>query len=145
LVVTFESTNSVADQQVYITKPQKEFPTAAFLSGILGSKVIAFFIRVFYDEVNDAFPQIKVGQLQSLPIPNLDPSDKADRARHDRMVSLVEAMLNAKRQLQTARTDRDRDHYESKCAALDSQIDTLVYELYELTPEEIAIVEGAAS
>ncbi len=28
------------------------------------------------------------------------------------------------------------------CATLDRQIDNLVYELYDLTPEEIAIVEG---
>lgn len=58
------------------------------------------------------------------------------------MVSLVEGMLDAKRKLPAARTGRDRDHYEAKCAALDRQIDNLVYELYELTPEEIAIVEG---
>jgi hypothetical protein len=32
---------------------------------------------------------------------------------------------------------------ESKCATLDRQIDSLVYELYDLTPEEIAIVEGS--
>jgi hypothetical protein len=30
-------------------------------------------------------------------------------------------------------------------AATDAQIDRLVSELYDLTPEEIAIVEGAAS
>jgi hypothetical protein len=30
-------------------------------------------------------------------------------------------------------------------APLDRQIDSLVYELYDLTPEEIAIVESAAS
>lgn len=31
-----------------------------------------------------------------------------------------------------------------KCATLDRQIDNLVYELYDLTAEEIAIVEGEA-
>jgi len=35
-------------------------------------------------------------------------------------------------------------YYESKCATFDRQIDSLVYELYELTPDEIAIVEGSA-
>ena len=58
------------------------------------------------------------------------------------MVSLVEAMLYAKQQLQTARSDRDKHFYENKCAALDRQIDELVYELYELTPDEIALVEA---
>jgi hypothetical protein len=38
--------------------------------------------------------------------------------------------------------ERDKTFYESKCATLDRQIDNLVYELYDLTPEEIAIVEG---
>ncbi|MFL6228983.1 MAG: hypothetical protein ACJ741_09400 [Pyrinomonadaceae bacterium] len=71
-------------------------------------------------------------------------SSESDSAYHYRMVSLVEAMLNAKRQLQTARTDRDRDHYESKCAALDRQIDELIDELYELTPEEVALVGASA-
>jgi hypothetical protein len=38
--------------------------------------------------------------------------------------------------------ERDRGHYEARRAALDRQIDNLVYELYGLTPAEIAIVEG---
>lgn len=51
-------------------------------------------------------------------------------------------MLEAKKQLASAKTERDKTFYESKCATLDRQIDNIVYELYELTPEEIAIVEG---
>ncbi len=51
-------------------------------------------------------------------------------------------MLEAKQELASARTEGDKTFYESKCATLDGQIDTLVYELYDLTPEEIAIVEG---
>ena len=58
------------------------------------------------------------------------------------MVSLVEQMLAAKKQLQLARSDKDKDFYTNKCAALDRQIDRLVYELYELTAEEIALVEA---
>lgn len=40
-----------------------------------------------------------------------------------------------------AKTDKDKIYYESKCAALDRQIDRLVYDLYGLTEEEIQIVE----
>jgi len=52
-------------------------------------------------------------------------------------------MLEAKKQLASARTERDQTFYENKCATLDRQIDNLVYELHELTPGEIAIVEGS--
>ena len=54
-------------------------------------------------------------------------------------------MLEAKQQLASARTERDQTFYESKCATLDRQIDNLVYELYDLRPEEIAIVESSGS
>ena len=60
------------------------------------------------------------------------------------MVALVEQMLEAKRLLQTARSDRDITFYQDRCAALDRQIDRLVYDLYRLTPEEIEIVKGRA-
>jgi hypothetical protein len=53
-------------------------------------------------------------------------------------------MLESKQQLASARTERDQTFYESKCATLDRQIDNLVYELYDLTPEEIAIVEESS-
>jgi len=59
------------------------------------------------------------------------------------MCALVEGTLAAKKQLQLARTDRDKDFYTNKCHALDRQIDALVYELYELTSKEIQIVESA--
>ena len=54
-------------------------------------------------------------------------------------------MLEARKQLAAARSEGDQNFYESKCATLDQQIDNLVYERYDLTPEEIAIVESAAS
>ena len=53
----------------------------------------------------------------------------------------IRAMLEAKRILAKARTDKDKTYYENRCAALDRQIDRLVYELYELTEDEIQIVE----
>jgi adenine-specific DNA-methyltransferase len=51
-------------------------------------------------------------------------------------------MLDAKLKLSGANTDKDKQFYERFCSSLDSNIDNLVYDLYELTDEEIAIVEG---
>lgn len=77
-----------------------------------------------------------------LPIRVINFSDDADRARHDRMVDLVTQMLKAKEQQGQARTDHHRNFYENKCAMLNRQIDTLVYELYDLSAEEIKILQG---
>jgi hypothetical protein len=96
------------------------------------------------DKVQGGFYRLKIIYIEQLPIRTITFSDKADRARRDRMVQLVNQMLEAKQQLASARTERDQTFYESKCATLDRQIDNLVYELYDLTPEEIAIVEEGA-
>ena len=64
-----------------------------------------------------------------------------DKAKHDRMVELVEQMLAAKKQLAAAQSDKDKDFYTNRCDGLDRQIDALVYDLYGLTADEIQIVE----
>ena len=50
-------------------------------------------------------------------------------------------MLEAKKQLAEAQTDKDKSYYENKCSTLDRQIDQLVYGLYGLTQEEIEIIK----
>ena len=59
------------------------------------------------------------------------------------MARVAVQVLGAKKQLAAVRSDGDKNFYESKCATLDRQIDNLVYELYDLTDDEIVIVEGS--
>ena len=58
------------------------------------------------------------------------------------MVQLVEQMLTLHKQLAEARTSHDTTSIQRQIDATDRQIDRLVYELYWLTEEEIAVVEG---
>jgi hypothetical protein len=89
-----------------------------------------------------AFTKFRTNQLARLPIRTIDFENRQDKERHDKLVGLVEQMLDAKLKLSGANTDKDKQFYERFCSSLDSQIDNLVYKLYELTDEEIAIVEG---
>ncbi|MEI8306316.1 MAG: TaqI-like C-terminal specificity domain-containing protein [Chloroflexales bacterium] len=139
LVVTVEETDTVADQQVYITLPKVPVPSAAYLAGILGSRLMSFYIRNYYDETNDAFPQIKVGQLQSLPIP--DPTTQV--GLHNQMADLVGRIIDLNKNLPTAQNAHDKTSIQRHITATDAQIDTLVYALYGLSAAEIAIVEAA--
>jgi len=68
--------------------------------------------------------------------------DPADNARHDRMVALVTQMLDLNKKLQDARLKQEKTQLSRQIAATDGAIDKLGYELYGLTEEEIAIVEG---
>ncbi|MGD8719317.1 MAG: hypothetical protein PVH29_10905 [Candidatus Zixiibacteriota bacterium] len=44
-----------------------------------------------------------------------------------------------------AKSDADKQRLQRAVAATDRKIDTLVYELYGLTDEEIMIVEGSGA
>ena len=65
--------------------------------------------------------------IEQLPIASASPEQKNTVER------LVDQILSAK-----------KPNPEADVSALERQIDELVYGLYDLTPEEIQIVEGAA-
>jgi hypothetical protein len=117
-----------------------------YLLGVLNSRLFWFAIS------NISIPfGIRAGEyryrliyqyMEKVPIRVINFTDKSDKAAHDRMVKLVEQMLELHKKLAIARTPQEKTAFERQIAATDTQIDALVYALYWLTAEEIAIVEG---
>ena len=62
-------------------------------------------------------------------------------AHHKKMVALIERMLKLHKDRQTP-SEFDRKHIDQYIARTDREIDELVYKLYDLTEDEIRIVEG---
>ncbi len=115
-----------------------------YLLGIVNSKLISFiFPRISNKILSNTFPRISVGDIRNLPIRTIDFTDPADVKRHDRMVSLVESMLDLHKQLAAAQRPDHKEQLDRQIAATDRQIDALVYELYDLTPDEITIIESS--
>ena len=114
-----------------------------YLLGLLNSKLLGYIYKLHNPQTGKVFAEIKPSVIKNLPIRPINLSDTSDKKRHDEIIAKVDAMLEAKRQLVNAHTDKDKTYYENRCATLDRQIDRLVYELYGLTPEEISIVEEA--
>ncbi len=113
-----------------------------YLLGVISSKLIDFFIHTIASTKQGGYFEYKPMYIVQLPIRTIDFDDPRDKERHDKLVGLVEQMLEAKKKLSASNTDKDKQFFERFCSSLDSQIDKLVYDLYELTPEEIEIVEG---
>lgn len=112
-----------------------------YLLGILNSKISKFFLTQICDQVQGGFYRLKIIYIEQIPIKKV--IEKEDKILHDQIVTLVTQMLEAKKQLSAAQTEGDKNFLENKCASLDRQIDNLVYKLYNLTEEEIRIVEGS--
>ncbi|MCB9451261.1 MAG: N-6 DNA methylase [Anaerolineaceae bacterium] len=113
-----------------------------YLLGILNSKFGWFLISNHCTQIQNGY-QLIFEYLKHIPIHTINFDDPADTAQHDRMVKLVETMLDLHRQLPQAATDAARSAIQAAITSTDRAIDALVYDLYGLTAEEIRIVEGA--
>ena len=70
----------------------------------------------------------------------LDFPNSPEKAWHDKLVALVDNMLEQQKKNHETRMEQDEEFYERQIKIVDAQIDRLVYDLYGLT-EEIEIVE----
>jgi len=80
--------------------------------------------------------------IEQLPIHTINFDDPATKAQHDKLVALVENMLELQKKYHDTRMEQDKELYEQQITIVDVRIDRLVYELYGLTEEEIKVVEG---
>ncbi|MBI4689298.1 MAG: N-6 DNA methylase [Nitrospirae bacterium] len=139
---------SITDEELYNT--QNAFNLLArqgwrleYLLGIINSRLMTFYHRKkFLDEFKMRFQKILIKDCCRFAIRVINFSDSADKARHDKMVSMVDQMLTLNKKLASAKTDHEKTALQRQIEATDKQIDKLVYELYGLTEEEIGIVEG---
>jgi adenine-specific DNA-methyltransferase len=92
-----------------------------FLTALLNSQLIAFWLR---HKGKMQGHQFQVDKEPLLEIPIIKPEEEQP------FISLVDQILAAKQKDPNANT-----------SALEKQIDEMVYALYDLTPDEIAIVE----
>ncbi len=123
--------------------PKKEIKeNILYLLGVLNSRLISFYAISHSPVFSGGYFKFSSPYLKKLPIRTIDFDNPADKARHDKMVSLVEQMLDLHKKLAKATIPHEKQMIQRQIDATDRQIDALVYELYELTEEEIKIVEG---
>jgi len=91
--------------------------------------------------VAQSFPRLSVRDVRRIPVCAADLQKPSDRKKHDGMVALVESMLDLHKHLGVAKSEAETRVLQRQIAATDQEIDRLVYNLYRLTEEEIAIVE----
>ena len=135
------------DTGVYLTNTAYALGTGdKYLLGILNSRLFWFAIS------NISIPfGVRAGEfryrliyqyMEKIPVRKLDLKKPTEKAAHDRMVDLVNRRLALTPKLRAATSDSEKATLQNAVTATDQQIDALVYELYGLTPEEIALVEG---
>ncbi len=90
-----------------------------YLLGVLNSKLINYFFKLTSTNTN-----VTTNEIQRIPVPNFE------QLIQKKIIDLVEEILSIKKQ-----------NSESDVLRIENQIDELVYEIYNLTPEEIEILQ----
>ncbi|WQZ08079.1 class I SAM-dependent DNA methyltransferase [Helicobacter pylori] len=101
-----------------------------YLLGMLHSKLITFAFKTFYagGGLGESGYRYKKAFIERLPIPQIT---KSNQPTADKSIALVDKILQIKEKDPKANTQR-----------LEKEIDALVYQLYNLTDEEIKIIEN---
>jgi hypothetical protein len=115
--------------------------SSRYLLGILNSRLIAFLFKNSRQTFGAEHKLYSWDDLRNLPIYSIDFDDPVDKIRHDRMVILVSEILSLHKHMSLAKTDREKHLITREIESIDRQIDSLVYGLYGLTADEIAVVE----
>jgi hypothetical protein len=128
LIANYISYTSYCNTLLFVLKLKKDEAKIGYkaLLGILNSKFIGWYFRKKFQITDeDTFPQIMIRDIQQFAVPNVK----------NQLTNELEMKVNEI--LTKKEVDPSADTTD-----LENQIDQLVYHLYELTEEEIKIIEA---
>ena len=116
-----------------------------YLLGLLNSRLANFyFVRTCagLEGKTETYLRFFGQYLEGFPVRLINPAEAADQERHDRLVRMVNWLIDLYRQFKAAASNVTRTRLQRAINITDEKIDALVYQLYGLTDDEIKIVEG---
>jgi len=120
--------------------PEKRL-SPSYVLGLLNSRLLFWRLRSISNVFRGGWVTCTKQYVATLPIHLVSLSERADKAQHDRIVELVERMLDLHKKVAAAKTDHEKTVLQRQIDPTDRQIDELVYQLYGLTDEETKVVE----
>ena len=103
----------------------KKFDTK-YVLGLFNSTLFKFYYKKVNSQGGDIFPQVRISSVENMPI------KIASNETQQPIISLVDQILTLKKENPKADT-----------SVLENDIDNLVYQLYELTPDEVEVVKNS--
>nr|QNO53354.1 hypothetical protein KFLEFLPM_00007 [Methanosarcinales archaeon ANME-1 ERB6] len=126
----------------YGLRPKKDDINIFYLLGLLNSKLFGYIIANQSTQMRGGYIRFSKQYIEASPIRTINFDDPEDVTQHDKLVALVDNMLELQKKYREARMEIDKGLYERQIKIVDTQVDRLVYDLYGLTEEEIEVVEG---
>jgi type I restriction-modification system DNA methylase subunit len=108
-----------------------------YLLGIINSKLISFYhSNTSANAFKGAFPKVLLHDLRELPIP------KADGKSQDEIKNSVTQLLNLYKEKALSTIETQLSFLQSKIDYYENRINEIVYKLYDITKEDIEMIEA---
>ena len=137
LIATYDDEKFYAlNTLVIMNKKPNVKPNILFFLALFNSKLLNYYCKKFLKSTKKVFSEIQAKQVKNLPvkIPNEDTQEK--------IVKLVKEIINLKKQLNDTKNKPDVvGTLEREIIIIDNKINNKIYKIYDLTKEEIKLVE----
>jgi adenine-specific DNA-methyltransferase len=107
-----------------------------YLTGILNSKLIKFWL------LKKGKMQGDIYQVDKEPLLDIPIHKTTDKELETQMITLVDKIIKAKVSTFEADNDHDKDFFLNYSKTIESDIDNLVYKLYDISKEEVEIINS---
>ncbi|MDD1705761.1 MAG: hypothetical protein LUQ12_01835, partial [Methanoregulaceae archaeon] len=115
--------------------------SSPYLLGILNSRLIWFYIRQTVPPFRGDYRRFYGRNFENIPIFVPDFDDPGDTLRHDSLEALVMQMIGIQKIAAVTDNVLEKGRYREQIRGLDQRINTIVCDLYALTPEERLVIQ----
>lgn len=112
-----------------------------YILGILNSNLVNWFLLHTSTKMKGGWFSCESRFIKHIPIHKVNFSSSEDVAKYHRVVSLVKQMLELNKKLENSKLGNEKEIVQRRIEATYAGINRLIYQLYDLTEEEIKIVE----
>jgi hypothetical protein len=133
LICAFDGDRLLALNNIHIGNLINASYSLKFIAALLNSSLMNFYYKKISLESGRTMAQTDIETVECLPVRSLTP----DRQRP--LIDFVDGILN----LTKEKGYKEDPVRQNEIDSFQKRIDQLVYELYDLTPEEIKIIEGS--
>jgi len=128
LTVLYENEKLYCNRSLYSIKIKNEKFPVKYVLACLNSKACQYYYSSKFKSETDLFPKIRIKQARLLPIPSATNEQKLS------LISLVDQILKNKNENNNADT-----------TSIEKQIDFIVFHLYNLSFDEVKVIDPQTS
>jgi len=134
VIATYDDSGIYPEQSLYFLYNSKTRVEFKYILGLLNSSVLDVYYKAKCLTNRDSIAQVKKADLDNMPIPDVAFDNPDECQRYERMVELVDQLLDAKSRVKSCALPQERSLIERQIDRLSGDIDRLAHQCYGLEP-----------